>query len=279
MALRIASINSGSNGNCYYIENDTDALLVDAGISCRETERRMNKLGLDMKKVRAIFVSHEHHDHITGIPALSKKYQLPVYITPGTLGNSQIPIEPQLICHFTADRAYPAGSLQVRAFSKWHDAADPHSFVVSYQSVHVGVFTDIGYCCAEVKKYFKACHAVFLETNYCEHMLAASHYPLSLQRRISGRTGHLSNRQAFELYQEHAGPHLSHLILSHLSKNNNTPEKAAQLFLPAARQVQITVASRYQESELMEITGIPAALPALAVGKKERPAQLSLFGS
>lgn len=279
MALRIASINSGSNGNCYYIENNEDAVLIDAGISCRETERRMKKLGLHMEKVRAIFISHEHHDHITGLPAISKKYQLPVYITGSTLANSQVPVEPHLVCSFEADRSYAAGSLQVRAFSKSHDAADPHSFVVSYQSVHVGVFTDIGYSCAEVKKYFKVCHAVFLESNYCEDMLAASHYPLSLQRRISGRTGHLSNRQAWELYQEHAGPQLSLLLLSHLSKNNNTPEKAASQFKSAGRSVQVVVASRYQESPLFEVRGIPASLPAGRRLPDVQPAQLSLFGS
>ncbi|HTD93735.1 MAG TPA: MBL fold metallo-hydrolase, partial [Chitinophagaceae bacterium] len=91
MSLFISSLNSGSNGNCFYIGNDREAILVDAGISCRETEKRMKRLGLSMTKVRAIFVSHEHSDHITGIPALSRKYQVPVYITPGTRLGSNIP--------------------------------------------------------------------------------------------------------------------------------------------------------------------------------------------
>ncbi|MBL7710607.1 MAG: MBL fold metallo-hydrolase, partial [Chitinophagaceae bacterium] len=104
MGLYFSSLNSGSNGNCYYVGNSEEAVLVDAGISCRETEKRMKRSGLEMEKVKAIFVSHEHSDHITGIPALSKKYQLPVYITSNTLKGSKIPIEEHLIRSFEADK-------------------------------------------------------------------------------------------------------------------------------------------------------------------------------
>src|ERR1700733_14792259 len=97
MSLYIASLNSGSNGNSYYVGNDRDAVLVDAGISCRETERRMKRLGLSMQKVRAIFVSHEHSDHINGVTVLSRKYQLPVYITPATLKSSGLTLEHHLV--------------------------------------------------------------------------------------------------------------------------------------------------------------------------------------
>src|SRR5882724_4443164 len=97
MSLFIASLNSGSNGNCYYIGSEDEALLVDAGISCRETEKRMKRLGLSMEKVKAIFVSHEHSDHITGIPVLAKKYQLPVYITEGTQVHGRLLLEQHLV--------------------------------------------------------------------------------------------------------------------------------------------------------------------------------------
>src|SRR5882762_8626709 len=105
MSLFITSLNSGSNGNCYYIGNDTEAVLIDAGISCRETEKRMKRLGLSMSIVKAIFVSHEHSDHITGIPNLSKKYQLPVFITKPTLTSSGIPIEKHLVHSFKAHQS------------------------------------------------------------------------------------------------------------------------------------------------------------------------------
>ena len=143
MSLFITSLNSGSNGNCYYIGSEREAVLIDAGISCRETEKRMKRLGLDMSLVKAIFVSHEHSDHITGIPGLSKKFQLPVYITNTTLGSASIPIEEHLVQNFFPEQPVIIGDLTVTAFSKCHDASDPHSFVVSDKLVNVGVFTDI----------------------------------------------------------------------------------------------------------------------------------------
>src|SRR5919197_284426 len=118
MCLYIASLNSGSNGNCYYIGNDNEAVLIDAGISCRETERRMKRLGLHIKNVKAIFVSHEHSDHISGIPVLSKKHQLPVYITEGTLQYSGLTIEQHLVNSFCAYVPLNIGKLSITAFSK-----------------------------------------------------------------------------------------------------------------------------------------------------------------
>src|SRR5947209_5371992 len=100
MSLFIASLNSGSNGNCYYIGNEHDAVLVDAGISCRETERRMLRLGLSMQKVRAIFISHEHSDHISGVTVLAKKYQLKVYITPQTMLKGGLLLQEHLVIPF-----------------------------------------------------------------------------------------------------------------------------------------------------------------------------------
>src|SRR5437868_3422679 len=100
MSLFIASLNSGSNGNCYYIGNDKEAVLVDAGISCREIEKRMKRLGLSMEKVKAIFISHEHSDHIRGLEVTSRKFQLPVYITKGTLQNSSLNLDPKLVRDF-----------------------------------------------------------------------------------------------------------------------------------------------------------------------------------
>ncbi|HEY6503843.1 MAG TPA: MBL fold metallo-hydrolase [Chitinophagaceae bacterium] len=278
MSLFITSLNSGSNGNCYYIGNDTEAVLIDAGISCRETEKRMKKLGLSMSVVKAIFVSHEHSDHITGIPALSKKYQLPVYITPATLKHSNIPVEKHLINGFQPGKPVSIGALAVKAFSKSHDAIDPHSFLVSYKHLKVGVFTDIGVPGKDVKKYFNQCHAAFLETNYCEDMLADGSYPAHLKRRISGDKGHLSNTQALELFISARGSQLSHLLLSHLSKNNNSPERVNKLFSKHAGSTQVIIASRYHETPVFCIDG--NGRPAnVKTGKTTRQGnfQLSLF--
>ena len=254
MPLFITSLNSGSNGNCYYIGNSTEAVLIDAGISCRETEKRMNRLGLSMSVVKAIFVSHEHSDHITGIRVLSKKYQLPVYITPGTLRSAGKILEKDLIKHFNAGQPVCIGELVIKAFPKFHDAADPHSFIVSANGVNIGVFTDIGNCCDHVVTHFKQCHAAFLEANYCEDMLMNGNYPYILKRRISSDNGHLSNTQALELFTKYRGAQLSHLILSHLSKNNNKPELVEKLFNQQAGGTKIVVASRYEETPVFCIS-------------------------
>jgi phosphoribosyl 1,2-cyclic phosphodiesterase len=275
MALNIASLNSGSNGNCYYIGNDSEAVLIDAGISCRETERRMKKLGLSMEKVKAIFVSHEHIDHITGIPRLSKKYQLPVYITPPTFRTSNIPIEEHLVCSFHASKSITIGALSVTAFPKFHDASDPYSFVVSEGQVIIGIFTDIGSPCKHVIRHFKQCHAAFLEANYCPDMLAKGNYPAFLKQRISGDDGHLSNQQALDLFMKHRSPQLSHLILSHLSKNNNCPKLVDRLFNENAGNVKITVASRYEETPVFCIAGNATRIANKRTDQKHL--QLSLF--
>lgn len=278
MSLFIASLNSGSNGNCYYIGNGSEAVLIDAGISCRETEKRMHRLHLSMDKVKALFVSHEHSDHITGIPAISKKYQLPLYITEGTLKNIPLPVNADFVHIIKAPDKVTIGSLEVISFNKFHDATEPVSFVVADQQTHVGVFTDIGHCCKELIRHFNYCHAAFLESNYCEEMLENGTYPLHLKKRIRGNKGHLSNDQAFDLFRKYRGVQLSHLILSHLSQNNNTMEKVRQLFTGASGNTEIIVASRYKETPVYEIKSATVS-KRLAVKKSPAPGnhQLSLF--
>ncbi|HRI20030.1 MAG TPA: MBL fold metallo-hydrolase, partial [Panacibacter sp.] len=249
MCLYIASLNSGSNGNCYYAGNDTEAVLIDAGISCRETEKRMKRCGLSMKNVKAIFISHEHSDHISGVTVLSKKYQLPVYITPATLKSSGLPIEPHLVNAFTPGEPITINNISVTAFTKQHDADDPHSFIVACKAVTVGIFTDVGIVCEELVRHFKLCNAAFLEANYDEVMLSTGNYPYHLKKRISGGMGHLSNTQAVALFNAHRSPGLSHLILAHLSKNNNSPQIVQELFNSYAGNTEIIVASRYVQTD------------------------------
>lgn len=253
MPLFLASLNSGSNGNCYFVGNQTDAVLIDAGLSCRETERRMARLNLSMQSVRAIFISHEHSDHISGLSQLAKKYQLPVYITPGTLESSRLPTGIFPINDLRAHERVRVGSLTVTAFPKWHDAADPHSFVVTDGIVNIGIFTDIGEPCEHVIHYFGQCHAAILEANYDEDMLANGRYPYFLKRRIQGQHGHLSNQQALALFQQHRPSFMSHLLLGHLSKDNNNPELVRYLFEPHLQETQFVVASRYSETKVFSV--------------------------
>ncbi len=276
MSLSIASLNSGSNGNCYYIGNEQEAVLIDAGISCRETEKRMKRLGLTMEKVKAIFVSHEHSDHITGIPVLAQKYQLPVYITAHTLLHGRLAIKEHLTHSFTADEPVTIGGLSITPFTKLHDAADPHSFTIACNGIVTGVFTDIGLSCDKVVAHFQQCHAAFLEANYDETMLQNGNYPFYLKQRITGGKGHLSNHQALELFLQHRPAFMSHLILAHLSKNNNSPELVQQLFDAHAGNTSITVASRYQETAVFTISNafsLNGAHPPVMAA----PSQLSLF--
>lgn len=254
MSLFITSLNSGSNGNCYYIGNQDEAILVDAGISCRETERRMTRLGLTMQKVKAIFVSHEHIDHIRGIPVLSKKYRLPVYITDGTLSYSRMQLQQTLA--FRAFEPVTIGQLKVSAFPKHHDASDPHSFLVTcnHTDTRIGVFTDIGIPCDQLTSHFRQCHAAFLETNYDETMLEQGRYPYFLKNRIRGGKGHLSNTQALELFKAHRPPFMSHLLLSHLSKDNNSPELVQEMFAQHANGTEIVVASRFAETPVYRVS-------------------------
>ena len=254
MSLFITSLNSGSNGNCYYIGNDTEAVLIDAGISCREIERRMKRLGLLMEKIKAVFVSHEHSDHIKGLPVLVKKYQLPVYITPMTMRSGGLNFEENLLKNFIAHEPVSIGGLSVTAFPKFHDACDPYSFIVSDDNICIGIFTDIGAPCVHLKKYFQKCHAAFLEANYDEKMLEKGNYPIYLKNRIRGGKGHLSNKQAVELFVSYKPDFMSHLLLSHLSKNNNSPELVKELFNAHAENVKIIVASRYEETEVFRIS-------------------------
>jgi phosphoribosyl 1,2-cyclic phosphodiesterase len=263
MSLFISSLNSGSNGNCYYVGNEHEAVLVDVGISCRETETRMARLGLSMRKVKAIFISHEHSDHIRGIAVLAKKYQLPVYITPLTLLHGGIRLDDELIKTFVADKPVHIGNLTVTAFSKLHDAAHPHSFTVACGEVRVGVFTDLGAVCENLVAHFQQCHAAFLEANYDEGMLESGNYPYHLKRRIRGGKGHLSNKQALALFMDYKPVYMTHLFLAHLSKDNNCPELARNLFQTHAGDTEIIIASRYEETPVYYISGQPDQRPSL----------------
>lgn len=254
MPLQIASLNSGSNGNCYYIGDDRDAVLVDAGISCRETERRMQRLDLPVSRVKAIFISHEHTDHTRGVAILSRKHRIPVYITPATHRAGRLWLDPQLVRPFSHDEAIQVGDLTVQAFRKDHDGIDPHSFTVTGRcGTTTGVFTDIGAVSRPLQEHLKRCHAAFLESNYDRKMLMEGPYPYHLKRRISGGNGHLSNNEALELFATHRSSAMKLLVLSHLSAQNNHPELVRELFMPHSGETRIEVASRHAESAVFNV--------------------------
>jgi phosphoribosyl 1,2-cyclic phosphodiesterase len=274
MSLFIASLNSGSNGNCYYVGNEEEAVFVDAGLSCRETEKRMKRLGLPKEHIRAVFISHEHTDHISGVDTLARKYHLPVYGSAPTL--KKLYNNGYQAIAFASDERIRVGNLTIKAFAKKHDAVDAHSFTVSGNGVTIGVFTDIGRVCDNLVQHFRQCHATFLEANYDEVMLDQGRYPHFLKNRIRGGHGHLSNTEALELMKAHKPSFMTHILLAHLSKDNNAPELARNLFRQYAGATYVEVASRYNESPVFkimadEIMKVPFLKPV------SREEQLSLF--
>jgi len=281
MSMFVCSLNSGSNANCYYLGNQDEAILVDVGLSCRETVKRLKRTGLSINQVKAIFVSHEHSDHISGIPVLARKFRIPVYGTRNTLAHMGMDIDEELVRPIVSHETVEVGRLAVTAFPKLHDAHDPQSYLVTHGDVRVGVFTDIGEPCENVIRHFRQCHAAFLEANYDEEMLMRGRYPIHLKRRIQSARGHLSNDQALDLFVRYRPQFMTHLFLSQLSRENNSPKIVQNTFARVAGNTEIVVASRDRETRLYHIRHDPhfvnqAPLPPAAV-RLPRAGQLSLF--
>lgn len=279
MSLVVSSLNSGSNGNCYYVGNGKEGILVDAGISCREIEKRLKRLRLSVKTIKAIFITHEHGDHVHGVPALSRKHHIPVYITQRTQQSGNLDLKRELMIPFRSFDVVRVSDFTVKSFPILHDASDPHNFVIEYNNIRIGVFTDIGFPCSHVVSHFRECHAAFLETNYDEDMLTSGSYPLHLKERIRGGRGHLSNRQAMELFLNCRPPFMSHLFLSHLSEENNCPTIVEELFSKVADKTEVIVTSRYRETELYPIqsTGYGLTTRSRRPLHSQAQTQLSLF--
>ena len=251
--IELCALASGSNGNCYYIGNERDAVLVDAGISSKQILIRIYEAGLDASRIRGIFVSHEHSDHVRGVRVLSKRLGIPAWFSQGTYDTLPEPERPELMNIFIPGKAVKSGSFTIHPFLKNHDAVEPCSFRIEHDDWHIGIFTDIGEACDQVKSHLRKCHALFLETNYDEKMLWDGFYPYHLKQRVASDHGHLSNDQAFELIHDHAGPELVHVFLSHLSGENNRPELAATRFESLTDRFNVKLTSRHTFSELCRL--------------------------
>ncbi len=224
--IAVCTLASGSKGNAIYISDGQTSILLDAGLSGIELERRLAARGLAPESLDAIIVSHEHADHIKGVGILSRRYQLPVYINQKTAQAAPQMGRLNEIRSFECGRTFNIQRLAVRPFSISHDAEDPAGFTISCNGISIGIATDLGVATSLVKEHLKRCMLLILEANHDPHMLETGPYPWPLKQRIKSRAGHLSNQESKTLLEQLQHERLQHVILAHLSENNNTPEKA-----------------------------------------------------
>jgi len=231
--VRVCLLASGSRGNSALIEADDCRLLIDAGLSGKETERRLATLGLAGEDLNAILVTHEHHDHVGGIGPLARRYDLPVYIDRQT--HAALPklgiIED--LHHFIAGESFSFHGLSISSFSTTHDAVNPVGFTIESSEGKIGFATDLGMPTRLAADQLKQCRVLVLEANHDEQMLQDGPYPWSLKQRIRSRHGHLSNAEAGRLLEDIRWPGLEALFLAHLSEENNCPDLATTFFTGA----------------------------------------------
>jgi phosphoribosyl 1,2-cyclic phosphodiesterase len=225
--VRFASIGSGSEGNGLVVEAGGTRILVDCGFGVRDTAKRLARIGVAPDSLSAIVVTHEHSDHVGGVPAFAGKHGIPVWLTFGTL--SAVAERMAGLPHvygFDSHDAFAIGDLEVMPFPVPHDAREPVQFVISDGCHRLGILTDIGVITPCVEASLTGCDALVLECNHDLELLAGSDYPHSLKQRIAGRLGHLHNEGAAALLAALDTSRLQHIVAAHLSQQNNTPAKA-----------------------------------------------------
>jgi phosphoribosyl 1,2-cyclic phosphodiesterase len=223
--VRFASLGSGSRGNATLVAAGSTLVMVDCGFSRRETERRMARLGCTPAQLAAILVTHEHGDHIRGVCALARHYDLPVWLSPGTQLMLRDECQCRLRC-FDGQRGFTLGDLEVRPFTVPHDAREPRQFLFTDGNHRFGLLTDTGTITAHIRDCLDGCDALMLECNHDADMLAGGPYSARLKARVGGPLGHLSNAQAAALLCEIDRSRLQHVVAAHLSDTNNRPELA-----------------------------------------------------
>lgn len=256
-AMKVVSLQSGSNGNSFYVKSGSTSLLFDAGISGRQAEARLAKHGLDIREADALFISHDHSDHTSGMGVFSRKFDLPVYVTRQTLdavrryrNTGQI----DRIRLFSAGDSISFGEVTVHTVPTPHDSVDGVAFIVEDGESRVGILTDLGHVFEGLKDVLRSLDAVIIESNYCSEMLNNGPYPEHLKRRISGVGGHLSNRDSAMLIKETRSDRLKWACLCHLSEENNRPDRALQIHEEiVGGDLPIHVASRDDVSDVFEV--------------------------
>lgn len=235
MSLLFQVLASGSKGNSVLVCSQKTRILVDAGISCKELVRRMDKSPVGAKRLDALLISHEHSDHVSAAGVLSRKFNLPVYVTRGTLDNLP-PTVGQLssITVFGTGRCFDIGDLHIHPFAISHDAGEPAGFIIEHNGSRLGICTDLGIATNLVKVRLQGCHGLVLEANHDVKKLLEGPYPPFLKQRIKGKHGHLSNEDACTLLETVYHEDLRCVVFAHLSETNNHPD----LVLESSRRLR-----------------------------------------
>lgn len=227
--MRLCVLGSGSKGNCTYIEAGDTKILIDCGFSGIEATRRLTAIDVDVSTLSAVFVTHEHTDHIRGVGVLSRKYKIPVFANDGT---SQAAAKELSNLHsyttFETGVSFSFRNLKIHPFQISHDAADPVGFVVENSAFKIGYCTDTGVQLKVMHHHLSGCDSLVLETNHDPELLRNGPYPPALQQRVRSKAGHLSNAEAARFLKDIMHDSLQHVVLAHISSTNNTPELAFQ---------------------------------------------------
>jgi phosphoribosyl 1,2-cyclic phosphodiesterase len=218
--IRFASLGSGSRGNATLVEAGDACLLLDCGFSARELERRLALLALDGTRLSGILVTHEHSDHVKGVWTLSRRHNLPVYMTGGTAKGSAAPSDIDLHL-ITPQQRFQVGGVDVLPVAVPHDAREPVQFVFQYAGLKLGVLTDLGHISSHVLECYQGCDGLLVEANHDPDMLADGPYPYTLKQRVGGDWGHLNNAQTAGLLKAVEPRSLQALVVGHISQQNN----------------------------------------------------------
>lgn len=255
--MRFSVLGSGSRGNCVYVESGKSALLIDAGFSGKETAARLQRIDRDIDAIDAIFLTHEHHDHIGGVGVLSRRCRLPVYANTPTFSMGEKKLgKLQAKKEFDVGETLTMGDFQIRSFSISHDAAEPVGYIISNDKVSLGYCTDLGKVTALVENHLTGCNGLILEFNHDLEMLKSGPYPISLQQRVKSSHGHLANNEAALFLKRLFHDQLDHVVLAHLSETNNDPLLAleeARIRVPAKFNQRLMVAQQHQPTNLLTL--------------------------
>lgn len=234
MAVSVSLLASGSRGNCALVATTSTRILVDAGLSCRETFKRLREVGESADEVSAILITHEHSDHVAGLERLAGKLNIPIFLTEATHHTwkramrdeqGKTPELPKTE-YFSAGRRFRVGDIEVSAFTIPHDAADPVGFAFQAEGIKIGFATDLGYMPVSVRNHLRGSTVLVMESNHDVEMLRTGPYPWSVKQRVMSRVGHLSNDSLAEFFTNDYDGVAEYVILAHLSEQNNHPEIA-----------------------------------------------------